>query len=62
MAQICFPFVLILILICMHKAHAQCSVKSLSTASGSKARNGPFCPGELIFEDNFDRFDLGYSK
>ncbi|XP_065077163.1 beta-1,3-glucan-binding protein-like [Ochlerotatus camptorhynchus] len=32
--------------------------KSLTTASGLKAPPGPYCPGDLIFEDTFDSFDL----
>ncbi|EDS39793.1 gram-negative bacteria binding protein [Culex quinquefasciatus] len=32
--------------------------KSLTTASGSRAPSGPYCPGDLIFEDTFDSFDL----
>ncbi|XP_029728560.2 beta-1,3-glucan-binding protein-like [Aedes albopictus] len=32
--------------------------KSLTTASGTKATTGPFCPGDLIFEDTFDSFEL----
>ncbi|XP_055643292.1 beta-1,3-glucan-binding protein-like [Toxorhynchites rutilus septentrionalis] len=32
--------------------------KSLTTASGSKAPVGSYCPGDLIFEDTFDSFDL----
>ncbi|XP_053681606.1 beta-1,3-glucan-binding protein-like [Sabethes cyaneus] len=31
---------------------------SVTTASGIKARAGPYCSGELIFEDNFDFLDL----
>ncbi|XP_055607120.1 beta-1,3-glucan-binding protein-like [Uranotaenia lowii] len=32
--------------------------KSLTTASGSKASGGPYCTGDLIFEDTFDSLDL----
>lgn len=34
-------------------------VPSLTTASGSAAPGGVICPGDLIFEDNFDFFDYG---
>uniref|UniRef100_A0A182YRV3 Uncharacterized protein n=1 Tax=Anopheles stephensi TaxID=30069 RepID=A0A182YRV3_ANOST len=37
---------------------SKCQEKSLTTASGLKAPSGPFCPGDLIFEDTFDGFDL----
>ncbi|XP_053672077.1 uncharacterized protein LOC128722392 [Anopheles nili] len=37
---------------------SKCQEKSLTTASGGKAPAGPFCPGDLIFEDTFDGFDL----
>ncbi|XP_049532271.1 beta-1,3-glucan-binding protein-like [Anopheles darlingi] len=37
---------------------SKCQEKSLTTASGIKAPSGPFCPGDLIFEDTFDGFDL----
>lgn len=30
---------------------------SVTTASGSRAPKGPFRPGELIFEDNFNELD-----
>ncbi|XP_065094019.1 beta-1,3-glucan-binding protein-like [Ochlerotatus camptorhynchus] len=32
--------------------------ESPTTASGSQARAGPYCSGDLIFEDNFDYLDL----
>lgn len=34
-----------------------CEKNSITTASGSKALKGPFCSGQLIFEDNFDKLD-----
>ncbi|XP_052867859.1 beta-1,3-glucan-binding protein-like [Anopheles cruzii] len=35
-----------------------CELPSVTTASGSLVKRRVFCPGELIFEDNFDRLDL----
>ncbi|KFB36215.1 AGAP002796-PA-like protein [Anopheles sinensis] len=35
-----------------------CERASVTTASGSLVKRSAFCPGELIFEDNFDRLDL----
>lgn len=35
----------------------RCEDLSPTTASGSAAPHGPFCPGDLIFEDNFDTFN-----
>ncbi|XP_050071967.1 beta-1,3-glucan-binding protein-like [Anopheles maculipalpis] len=35
----------------------KCSV-SVTTASGTRARAGPYCSGELIFEDNFNTLDF----
>lgn len=34
-----------------------CTRNSITTTKGSKAKKGPFCPSELIFEDNFDNLD-----
>lgn len=31
---------------------------SLTTASGTHAPRAPFCSGELIFNENFDKFDF----
>lgn len=31
---------------------------SPTTASGSQARAGPYCSGDLIFEDNFNHLDF----
>lgn len=36
---------------------ATCTVKSLTTTTGSKAKVGPFCSGDLIFEEKFDTLD-----
>lgn len=33
-------------------------VPSLTTVSGTAAPTGVICPGDLIFEDNFDTIDL----
>ena len=35
-----------------------CVEKSITTTTGTRALIGPFCPGQLIFEENFDTFDL----
>lgn len=34
-----------------------CTTPSITTVKGSKAPNGVICPGQLIFEDNFDVLD-----
>lgn len=36
-------------------ASAQCD--SVTTSSGSHAPQGPYCSGDLIFEDTFDNFN-----
>lgn len=59
MKNICLIIVLVLLIICTHDVDSECSVNSLTTASGTKARSGPICSGDLIFEENFDRLDLG---
>lgn len=38
-------------------AQQRCDVSSITTASGSAAPTGQICPGDLIFEDNFDYID-----
>lgn len=35
----------------------RCEDLSPTTSSGSAAPHGPFCSGDLIFEDNFDTFN-----
>lgn len=35
---------------------------SLTTASGSKAPSGRFCPRDLIFHEKFDQFDTSIWK
>ncbi|XP_055603204.1 beta-1,3-glucan-binding protein-like [Uranotaenia lowii] len=35
-----------------------CEKASVTTASGSLVKQQAFCPGDLIFEDNFDRLNL----
>lgn len=37
---------------------AQCNSYSPTTVSGTHAPKGQICSGQLIFEDNFDEFDL----
>lgn len=52
---------LILTTLFVIKVHAgctsTCTVPSLTTTTGSKAKAGPFCSGDLIFEDKFDTLD-----
>lgn len=36
----------------------KCGQASVTTASGSLVDRKAFCPGELLFEDNFDTLDL----
>ncbi|XP_044270616.1 beta-1,3-glucan-binding protein-like [Tribolium madens] len=42
----------------LHSTLAQCDTPSPTTASGTHAPAGPYCSGDLIFEDEFDEFDL----
>ncbi|KAH1027565.1 beta-1,3-glucan-binding protein [Dendroctonus ponderosae] len=55
-APICHLALLVVYLV--QSAKAACDVASVTTASGT-AYNPPsmLCPGDLIFEDNFDTFD-----
>lgn len=39
-------------------ANAQCATPSITTVSGSAAPSGEICPGQLIFEDDFESIDL----
>lgn len=52
-------FCLIVLLCVSIKVYAQqrCDTPSITTASGSAAPTGVICPGELIFEDEFDFVD-----
>lgn len=45
----------IILLSIISYCHGQFSV---TTASGTLAPKGPYRPGQLIFEDTFDEFDL----
>ncbi|XP_065094013.1 beta-1,3-glucan-binding protein-like [Ochlerotatus camptorhynchus] len=36
----------------------QCEKASVTTASGTLVKQAQFCPGDLIFEDNFDKLSL----
>lgn len=47
----------LILLIHLNLIFADVCEKSLTTASGPKSRT-EYCTGELIFEDNFDEFDL----
>ena len=49
-----FSHILLLISFSIVSCHGQVSV---TTASGTRAPKGPFRPGELIFEDNFNELD-----
>ena len=40
------------------EAPLACDRASVTTASGTLVKRSAFCPGDLIFEDNFDRLDL----
>ncbi|XP_039447616.1 beta-1,3-glucan-binding protein-like [Culex pipiens pallens] len=49
---------LILAIAVLNNVQAACrNPSSPTTASGWKAPKGPFCSGQLIFEDNFNRLD-----
>lgn len=37
---------------------SDCPSPSVTTVSGTHAPHGRICPGDLIFEDNFDNFSL----
>lgn len=58
-----FKMKIVLILACLlavtlaEESAPKC-VASPTTASGSQARAGPYCSGDLIFEDNFNFLDL----
>ncbi|XP_055608297.1 beta-1,3-glucan-binding protein-like [Uranotaenia lowii] len=43
---------------CRSQEFRSCKEPSVTTASGSSVKKSSFCPGELIFEDNFDRLNL----
>lgn len=54
-------FVLIigcLLAVALAEESAPKCVASPTTASGSQARAGPYCSGDLIFEDNFNFLDF----
>ncbi|KAJ8916920.1 hypothetical protein NQ315_013391 [Exocentrus adspersus] len=40
------------------RGNTDCDVASVTTASGTQAPEGKICPGDLIFEDTFDKVDL----
>ncbi|KAJ8969730.1 hypothetical protein NQ317_003329 [Molorchus minor] len=40
------------------RGNADCDVASVTTVSGTHAPTGKICWGDLIFEENFDKFDL----
>lgn len=48
---------LLAILLVLFDTSSACSVVSQTTVSGSAAPTGPICPGQLIFEDNFNELD-----
>ena len=41
-----------------HSSKSQCATPSPTTASGTHAPTSEICSGDLIFEDNFDDFNL----
>ncbi|XP_055607015.1 beta-1,3-glucan-binding protein-like [Uranotaenia lowii] len=43
---------------CRSQEYKTCKGKSVTTASGFSVKKSSFCPGELIFEDNFDYLNL----
>jgi hypothetical protein len=47
----------VFLLTVFHECRSQCT-SSPTTISGSHAPAGQICSGDLIFEDNFDEFDL----
>lgn len=57
---------LVVLLVCalaVSAAHAKLSVgakcdPSVTTVSGSAAPTGEICPGDLVFEENFNTLDL----
>lgn len=49
---------LILALIAVSVSAGRDCDPSLTTVSGTAAPTGEICPGDLIFEDNFDFIDL----
>ncbi|KAL1375963.1 hypothetical protein pipiens_004544 [Culex pipiens pipiens] len=48
----------ILVLSSEARPNRECKTPSVTTASGALVSRSSFCPGELIFEDNFDTLDL----
>lgn len=53
-------FAIAILAICVFSASAvqrDCT-PSVTTASGTRAPTGEICPGDLIFEDNFDFIDF----
>nr|AOV81831.1 3-glucan binding protein [Anopheles coluzzii] len=60
MKRISVPLATLLLVglaVALEQQSPKCTV-SVTTASGTKARAGPYCTGELIFEDNFNTLDF----
>ena len=60
MKRISVPLTALLLVglaVALEEQSPKCTV-SVTTASGTKARAGPYCTGELIFEDNFNTLDF----
>lgn len=49
--------IIVVVLSCSAFACAGNCTPSITTASGSAARSGPICSGDLIFVENFDNLD-----
>lgn len=57
--KLLFGLVCVSILSCIVTGEETCETPSITTNSGTRAFTGPICPGDLIFEDEFNDFDLG---
>jgi len=53
-------YLVLVALLALSVSAQRCAVSSITTASGSAAPSGQICPGDLIFEDNFDWFNDGH--
>lgn len=54
-----FIYIILVIFILSATAVQRDCTPSITTASGTRAPTGEICPGDLIFEDNFDFIDFG---
>uniref|UniRef100_A0A182KD84 GH16 domain-containing protein n=1 Tax=Anopheles christyi TaxID=43041 RepID=A0A182KD84_9DIPT len=53
----CFLACCLLVAIALAEPDSKC-VNSLTTASGTRVKPGPYCSWDLIFEDNFNSLDF----